>query len=74
MKKIAEWMAAPAAAVWSLAARAQEQAQTQAPVIEGGVSPVWAGVFVALVLGIIVWFAIAVLRAESKRKAEQKSA
>lgn len=72
MKKIAEWMAAPAAVLWSMAARAQEQAQ--APAIEAGVSPVWAGVFVALVLGLIVWFVIAMVRAESKRKAEEKSA
>lgn len=72
MKKIAGWMAAPAAVLWSLAAWAQEQAQ--APAIEEGVSPVWAGVFVALVLGLIVWFVIAMMRAESKRKAEQKSA
>jgi hypothetical protein len=72
MKKIAGWMAAPAAALWWVAARAQEE--VQAPVIEEGVHPMWAGVFVALVLGLIVWFVIAMVRAESKRKAEQKSA
>lgn len=72
MKKIAGWIAAAAATFWTVAASAQEQ--TPAPVIEGAVSPVWVGVFLALVLGLIVWFVIAMIRAESKRKTEQESA
>lgn len=69
MKKIAGWMAASAASLWAAAALAQEQ--SQAPAIEGAVSPVWAGVFVALMLGLIVWFALAVVRNENKRKAAE---
>jgi len=72
MKKFAGWMAAPVAALWSVAVRAQEQAQAAEAVVEG-VSPIWAGVFVAMVLGLIAWFVVALVRAENKRKAEQAS-
>lgn len=71
MKKIAGWMAAPAAMVSAWTAHAQDQAQ--AAVAAGGTSPIYAGVFAAMVIGLIVWFVVALLRAESKRKAQQES-
>lgn len=73
MNKITGWMAASAAALWTAAAQAQGQAQT--PAIEGGASPIFAGVFAAMMLGLVVWFVVAMVRAENKRKtAGQNSA
>jgi hypothetical protein len=70
MKQFLNCIAALGLVLWGVLARAQEQAENL--VVEPTVSPIWTVVFVAMVLGLIVWFVIAMLRAESKRKAEQR--
>lgn len=70
MKKRIGWAAACAAVIGATAALAQSQAQVE---VEATASPVWAAVFVGMVVALGVWFVIAMLRAENKRKAEQKS-
>jgi hypothetical protein len=52
-----------------LFARASEQAAELAP--EPTVSVVWVGVFVALFVGMCVWFLIAMVRADRKNKAAE---
>ena len=52
-----------------LFARASEEAANLAP--EPTVSVVWVGVFVALFVGLCVWFVIAMFRAERKNKAAE---
>lgn len=53
----------------SLLGHASEQAGNLAP--EPTVSVVWVGVFVALFVGLCVWFVIAMIRAERKNKAAE---
>ena len=72
MKKIANYLAATLFALVAIAAQAQEGAANLAP--EPTVGVVWIGVFVALFVGLCIWFFVALLRNERKTKAAEDNA
>ena len=72
MKKVLSYLAATLLAFAALAGRASEQAGNLEP--EPTVGVVWVGVFVALFVGLCVWFFIALLRNERKTKAARDNA
>ena len=55
-----------------LLGRASDQAGNLAP--EPTVGVVWVGVFVALFIGLCLWFVIAMIRSERKNKAAENEA
>ena len=72
MKKLFSFLAATWLVLLASASRASEQGANTAP--EPTVSGVWAVVFVAMFLGLCVWFFVAILRNERKAKAAQNDA
>ena len=72
MKKLLKYLAASCFMLAALASHASEQAGNLAP--EPTVGIVWVGVFVAMFVGLCVWFFVAMIRHDRKTKTARDNA